>query len=692
MSTRSVFDDTPGGGDLHTLISEARWQQAAERLNNWNTEGIDAALKELQPRAIESLYLGAVANDKVGEGSNMAKRALAASPELAKAREAIVAKGITMKEFVDATTKTNGQNEERYGFFRRLTINRAADAIDESHFAHLYMEPNRTNYLHASGRQGTEEEERSARLAEVKPRTGLGAVAEATARAVTNDPKIIDLAGASGDLAETGLSGVAPRSNYKSLSTPDTRPIPSSVSEVAQRNTANAPSPGAQRGAGAPQVQRTTSTLGAIASAKSPETRTASAQSESGTKTPPAVATQTAAPGTNTQSATADNPTVSKSAQTVSRSTTGDAAKTVTGDKTHTIQVRGAEARVSNPELLAQYERRGNQILPEKIQETIAAERTTQGGNSPAELRRNRLSQLENAFDALRAKVGNATELTSEQRDDFNKVLREARTLANKEYKGLQPKLMPRLRADATLQSIEKQLVQAGDAKASETGALQIKVVHPDGSEEFQPLNLDHFVRKSDNPWLAKDSHNLTLTDAPQNQQYLEALRKHGKIWPTDDRERFIVAHQLNDQRVNFAPGTPTGSGHDARAAAREVSAKSTAPPTKAPAERGEVAGVAAAQSGSKSTAPPTKAPAERGEVAGVAAAQSGSKSTAPPTKAPAERGEVAGVAAAQSGSKSTAPPTKAPTERSAPAPSAGRADSKPSPEQRNPKTTPSMP
>ena len=77
-----------------------------------------------------------------------------------------------------------------------------------------------------------------------------------------------------------------------------------------------------------------------------------------------------------------------------------------------------------------------------------------------------------------------------------------------------------------------------------------------DGTERFEPINLEHKVRLSDNPWLAKGSRNLIATDAPQNQQYLEAIRQQGGVWPTDPIEDFVVRFQLNDQGVDFAPGT----------------------------------------------------------------------------------------------------------------------------------------
>ena len=63
-------------------------------------------------------------------------------------------------------------------------------------------------------------------------------------------------------------------------------------------------------------------------------------------------------------------------------------------------------------------------------------------------------------------------------------------------------------------------------------------------------------MRLSDNPWLAKQNRNILLTDAPQNQQYLEGLRQQGSVWPSDPVETFVVRHQLNDEGIDFSPAT----------------------------------------------------------------------------------------------------------------------------------------
>ena len=213
-----------------------------------------------------------------------------------------------------------------------------------------------------------------------------------------------------------------------------------------------------------------------------------------------------------------------------------------------TITPQTRNVRVANPELVARYEQAANQRLPAVVEQTLAAERATPG--------RARLAQLGTEFEVLRTEVGDAPQLTPQQRTRGNNILREARDLSRRDFSNLQGKVMKRLRTDAVVQGIEDQLVAAGDAQANPTGTLRIKVVRADGSQSFEPFNLEHRVRLSDNPWLAKSGRNLILTDAPQNQQYLESLRQHGSVWPTDAVEGFVIRHGLNDQGISFAPST----------------------------------------------------------------------------------------------------------------------------------------
>jgi len=269
MSGRSIFDDVPGGKDLYTLISEARWQRAAEQLNSWNREGISAALKELRPRQIESLYLGAVANDRVGEKSNIAQMTLAASPELAKARAAVVASGISIKEFVDYAggpdfRRTNGDPSERYGFGRYWTIRGAARSLDPAHLNHLSMEGDKTVYQHPSGRVGTNAEETPQKVAAfTPPSTALGTAGGLVARAAGMDENRVRAAEQGGDLVGDVLGGIAAagtqRAGYQAVQSTRSGPVAAEVRT--QENTGGkegaSPASTTRVGSDTPPTQRT---------------------------------------------------------------------------------------------------------------------------------------------------------------------------------------------------------------------------------------------------------------------------------------------------------------------------------------------------------------------------------------------------------------------------------------------------
>jgi len=51
---------------------------------------------------------------------------------------------------------------------------------------------------------------------------------------------------------------------------------------------------------------------------------------------------------------------------------------------------------------------------------------------------------------------------------------------------------------------------------------------------EWHPLNIDHFIRQTDNPWLSTNPKNLDVTTAIENQQYLESYRKFMNEQVTD--------------------------------------------------------------------------------------------------------------------------------------------------------------
>jgi hypothetical protein len=86
---------------LQSAIELANWDDAGLLLNGYNKEAIASVLKSLKSDQIESLYLGAASKAGVGEDSQVASMALAASPRLSGLRDALKKAGITTKEFVD---------------------------------------------------------------------------------------------------------------------------------------------------------------------------------------------------------------------------------------------------------------------------------------------------------------------------------------------------------------------------------------------------------------------------------------------------------------------------------------------------------------------------------------------------------------------------------------------------------------
>ncbi|MEU5046273.1 eCIS core domain-containing protein [Streptomyces griseorubiginosus] len=200
---------------------------------------------------------------------------------------------------------------------------------------------------------------------------------------------------------------------------------------------------------------------------------------------------------------------------------------------------------VSQPRLLAQYERVANSKMGAVVLDVLSRQRTT-----PT---RTRLGQLRQQFDQLRGQVGNGP-MTPTQRADANAILREARDLARADFDNVRDAIWRRLRADTELRQIEGQLQTAGDAAQGGT-ALQVNTRRAAGTQ-FESLGVEHRTRLSDDPWRYNDPANLIVTDAAQNEQYLEALRRHGSIWPTGDVEDFVIRHQLNDQGVDFGPKT----------------------------------------------------------------------------------------------------------------------------------------
>ncbi len=204
-------------------------------------------------------------------------------------------------------------------------------------------------------------------------------------------------------------------------------------------------------------------------------------------------------------------------------------------------------AAVSRPDLLAEYEKLANERMARVTRDVLAAQRST-----PA---RQRLQVLRDEFDTFRRSVGERA-LTDAERGQAMALLREARDLARDDFGTLRQSIWRRLRADPELQRIADQMVAAGDAQLGRRGgSVRVRTEWDDGRRGFQALEPDHRVRLSDNPWRYNDPDNVILTDSAQNQQFLEALRREGGIWATDDVERFVVSHGLIDQTGVGGPG-----------------------------------------------------------------------------------------------------------------------------------------
>jgi hypothetical protein len=215
----------------------------------------------------------------------------------------------------------------------------------------------------------------------------------------------------------------------------------------------------------------------------------------------------------------------------------------------HEVHIPAPRARiaVASPELLARYEQVATRKLPAVIADVL--------GNQGATTKRREIARLRTQFERLRSQVGGASQLTDAQRQRAMGILRRARKLTREDFANVRTAAWRRLRRDPELASIEQELLEVGDVSSeSAEGSVRVRTQSAAGRVSYEPMNLEHRVRRSDNPWLYNDVDNLLMTDAGQNQQYLETIRQYGSVWPTDDVEQFVVVHGLNDQGVDFAP------------------------------------------------------------------------------------------------------------------------------------------
>ncbi|MEU5261561.1 hypothetical protein [Amycolatopsis sp. NPDC021455] len=203
-----------------------------------------------------------------------------------------------------------------------------------------------------------------------------------------------------------------------------------------------------------------------------------------------------------------------------------------------------ATAAVSREQIVAEYERVANRKIPDHVRNLLARQRST-----PTRVR---LAVLRRRFERLRDRVGTRT-LTARERSIATRILREARDLARDDFDTVRDSLWRRLRRDPDLLAIEQRMRALGFAEA---GGLALRISTPTASGTvFEGLGVEHRIRLSDNPWRYNDPDNLIVTDAPQNERYLEAIRRHGFVWPTDPIEDFVIRNDLNDQHRSFQPG-----------------------------------------------------------------------------------------------------------------------------------------
>ena len=190
----------------------------------------------------------------------------------------------------------------------------------------------------------------------------------------------------------------------------------------------------------------------------------------------------------------------------------------VPGAESRTPQTRRVE--VSQPAVLARYQARAKEKMTQAANDVKARRRDS--------TKRRELAALREPFEAIMNQAGNASELTPKQREDANRILRRARPLARDDFGSFAPSVNGELRKDPEMQALERQLIRAGDA-ASGSGALRVQTCSTyHGAVRFEPLNVEHGTRLGDNPWRHDDPAHLMLTDAAQNQQFLEELRNTG--------------------------------------------------------------------------------------------------------------------------------------------------------------------
>lgn len=164
--------------ELLADVAAFKWPQAAELLNSYSAAGITSVFATFDVRQIESIHFGALANGRVGRDAQVAKLAFAAAPGLTTARDTLIARRISMQEFVDVINLSRSDFRDRHGFWRFGEVRDIALALPSSVWQHVLPLTDRTLYLQPSGRIATNADEKAnqtaERIAEAQPPSATG--------------------------------------------------------------------------------------------------------------------------------------------------------------------------------------------------------------------------------------------------------------------------------------------------------------------------------------------------------------------------------------------------------------------------------------------------------------------------------------------------------------------------------------
>lgn len=196
-------ENSPEHMRIRVAIGEAKWPLVAELLNAYNIDGIRAVFAELSVGQVESIFLGAVINRKVGQDAQVATAAMASSPELQAAKSSVQNAGASVVEMVDFLRLTRGDFWDKHGLLRRGEVDKIFKSLPLETVAHFELLSDTTIYMHRSGRVGTIASEQANKVREFVPHGVAGSVTGLTARVLTDDQDKIEAAAQAGDLAGT---------------------------------------------------------------------------------------------------------------------------------------------------------------------------------------------------------------------------------------------------------------------------------------------------------------------------------------------------------------------------------------------------------------------------------------------------------------------------------------------------------